>query len=191
MKKTTKLCIILMFAVGLILGSFVLLGAAGVIHIGNNGVSVDSNSNIYIGLNSEIQVVDTTGQIIQRISPQTSKGYSFAIQDDHILIDNYVDFFILNLDGEVLHKGSSLRDTHMFEQQDTFRVENNTYHISRSDLFYKVQVEHEGKTLLVYRPPVLDLVATWVLLLLITVWAILIVATIKLIKKSDRKQTDS
>lgn len=188
MKKTAKLCIVLLCAIGLLLGSLVPLSAFGVIHIGNHGVSVDSRGNVYIGLDKEIRVVDTTGQTIHRISPQTSKGYSFSIRDDQILIDNYIDFYILNLDGEVLRKEASTGDVHIFEQQDTLRVGSNTYHISRSDLFYEVQVEQGGKTVFVYRPPILDLVATWVILLLTPVWAILIIATMKRIKKRDREQ---
>ena len=186
MSKLFKRSIAVVIALGIIIICLLFLAISGIVHIGNHGISVDSQGNVYIGLDRRIQVVNSSGQPVNAFSPQTSKGYFFTIRNDQILLSNDFGLYRMGLDGKVLGKEPSSGNSNMFRQQNSFQVNNDTYEITRSNLFYRVQVVHEGVRTTIYREPFSDLIATWTLLLLAPAWFVSV--TFLLIQLRRKKQ---
>ena len=67
------------------------------------GFAVDSDANVYVGRDSWIHVYQGDREI-RKLSAQTSRGYTFALENNEILLYNGVSYYCMDLQGEVLER---------------------------------------------------------------------------------------
>ena len=67
------------------------------------GFAVDSEMNVYVGRDSWIHVYQGN-RVLRRLSPQTSRGYAFRMENDELLVYTGSDYSRMDLQGEVLER---------------------------------------------------------------------------------------
>lgn len=132
-----------------------ILLVSGTARIGFEGIRVDRNGNIYVGVPGEIRVFDPDGQLLRTISPKTSKSYVFELDKDKLLVDCYSTTYVMDLNGSVLETIPRSTLPSVMKTPDTVTVNKAIYHI-RSGLFYRVTIEKQGVETVAVRQPALD-----------------------------------
>ena len=67
------------------------------------GFAVDSQANVYVGRDSWIRVYHGDREV-RKISPQTSRGYSFRLENDELLVYAGIYYYRMDQQGEVLER---------------------------------------------------------------------------------------
>ena len=91
------------------------------------GFALDSRGNLYLGLNSEINVLDPDGNVIRTVSPTTSRGYCFTIVDDKLLISTGTSLSVLDLAGNLLAEHTPADGTARFSETHFVDGSGNEY----------------------------------------------------------------
>lgn len=114
--------------------------------------SVDSQELLYVGLDGRIEVYEN-GTIVNTISPQTSLGYVFTVQeDDTILLSTASEVFLLDLSGNVLDswedRGTQTYNQIQKQKKETISI-NGSQYTSECVLGWSRIVRNDSET--VYR----------------------------------------
>lgn len=127
----------------------------------NHGFSVDHEGNLYLGFDSEIQVTDPNGNIIRTFSSQTSRGYTFKINDsEQILLSTGSVLYTMDLYGTVIEekkddiqKGTTLPHfpTKTFTDSNGVRYEMKEHFLR----IYIYRLDENGSTA-IYEMPLYD-----------------------------------
>ena len=62
-----------------------ILIVSGTVTMSYHGIAVDSSGRLYIGTDDDIEVYEN-GKLINTISPQTTRGYVFTINENDVII---------------------------------------------------------------------------------------------------------
>ena len=101
MSKLMKICFVYMMCVIPICLLLINIGKATITY---SGFGVDSAGILYIGKDDVIEKYENN-KLLGTISPQTSRGYAFTLQeDDTILLSTASNVYKLDLAGKVLDK---------------------------------------------------------------------------------------
>ena len=69
------------------------------------GFAVDKSNNIYLGKDKSIDVLNDKGEVINKIDPMTSRGYSFTItENDEIIISTGDYWYRKDLSDNLIEK---------------------------------------------------------------------------------------
>ena len=70
------------------------------------GFALDKSDNIYLGKSGNIEVLDNKGKLIKNISPMTSRGYRFTVNENNeIIISTGYYWYRKDLSDNLLDKG--------------------------------------------------------------------------------------
>lgn len=137
---------------------FLILLMSGTARIGCEGIRIDGNGNIYVGLTEEIRVFDQSGQFLRTISPMTSKGYVFEIDGDKLFVDCASTSYVMDLNGSVLELRSYPQLPSIMKTPKTITVNETIYYIHCSRFFYRVSIEKLGEKTVAVQMPIFDLI---------------------------------
>lgn len=123
-----------------------------------SGFAVDGVGDVYIGTNQEIEVY-RENEKVRSISPRTSRGYAFDIQDDCLVISTGINVYTTDLEGHMLSEGKD-NDTEIFNKLKRYSKtcqdrDGNVYVLKEHMGRYTVM---KNETDIVYRMPLLDIV---------------------------------
>ena len=141
-----------------IVSVIMILLLSGPVRLGCEGIRIDENGNIYVGLTEEIRVFNQSGQLLRTISPKTSKGYSFEIDGDKLLLDCASTSYVMDLNGAVLELRSFPQLPTFMKSPKTVTVNETIYHIYWSNLYYRVTIEKNGEKTVAVQMPIFDLI---------------------------------
>ena len=131
------------------------------------GFAVDSSQNIYLAYNEQIQVFDTSGTMIRRITPTTSRGYDITIENDQIILAHYPDVCKLDLEGNVLEK-TELDDYDDFPRIPTWTdtdPQGNTYVLKRLRFPIKIYLRTDHGDQCVFTAPLSNMIPSVIFIL--------------------------
>ena len=157
--KTFKTYIFLTFPIVMIC---LFLIISGKVNLSYYGFAVDSNSNIYLGRTSNIYVINQSGEFKQNISAMTSRGYSFTIISDKILISTGEYLYTKSLTGDLIEKKpiNNYKENPLTNISKSEYVDSNgTKYVMKNELFrthiYRIE---SNEKIDVYQMPILDYV---------------------------------
>ncbi len=166
---------------------FVLL-MSGTVRIGCEGIRIDSDGNIYVGLSEEIRIFDRSGHLLRTISPKTSKGYVFEIDGDKLLVDCASTSYVMDLNGVVLELKPYPQLPWTMKTPKAITVNEAVYHIDCSNFFYRVTIEdHSEKTVAVQMPTFDLLVEAAFIVTQVTGFAFVVILLRKLLTPSKEE----
>lgn len=139
--------------------TLILLLISGTVKLGCKGICIDDDGRIYVGLTEEIRVFEEDGSFLRSISPKTSKGYVFSVENDRLLVDAAATSYVMDLDGTILAQRPYPQLPWTMKTPDTVSVHGKTYHITCSNFYYRVVVEHNGEKTTAVKMPAADLAA--------------------------------
>ena len=153
-KKILILLLIIVFPVFMV---SILLTITGAITTSYSGFAVDSYERIYVGTESEIEVYDK-GLLLKTISPKTSRGYAFTIQEDNtILLSTSTTVYVMDLDGNVINEYDDVgtKTFNMLQREKkTYVAENgSTYYLKNK--MGRIEIVNDNNDVL-YKMPILD-----------------------------------
>ena len=134
------------------------------IYTSYQGFAVDSQGNLYLGVNLKIIAVDSNGLERYSFSTITNRGYSFTInEEDQILLRSSGCLYTMDLNGNVLKeddKETADLILPLNKSTRSFRdAEGRIYQMS-SRFFRKEIYKYErGEASLIYQMPVLNYAA--------------------------------
>ena len=149
----------------LVLSLFLLLGLKAPMQC--LGFAVDSSQNIYLAYNEQIQVFDPSGTMIRRITPTSSRGYDITIENDQIILADYPDVCILDLEGNVPEE-TELDDYDDYPRIPTWTdtdPQGNTYVLKRLRFPIKVYLRTGNGDKCVFTAPLRNMIPTVLFLL--------------------------
>lgn len=162
---------------------------SGQVRIGCKGVCVDSAGKIYVGLEEEIRVFDEKGLLLRVISPQTSKGYEFAIDGEMLIVNANGNTYFMDLEGKLL---STVKESQaLSSRKDAVAVNGSVYHISASSLYYRVSIEQNGAEKVPVQMPFFDLLAEGVFLAWSVFFVILFMRVMFLFRQHSKRGNKS
>ena len=132
---------------------------SGKANVSINGFAVDRKGYLYIGQESKIEVIKES-QVIRTVSPHTSRGYTFTIENEKILVGESCYIYTMDLNGEILSKNEdpftektneirSLKKVFIDEDGGKYKLINILGH-------YKVIRTKNGESITIYRMLLLD-----------------------------------
>ncbi len=156
--KVSKMLIFYLILVFPVFFTCLILIISGTVSMFYSGFAVDSSGVLYIGKETKIEKY-YDGKMIGTISPQTSRGYAFTIQnDDTILLSTASTVYKMDLLGNVLDKQEDT-GTKTFNKlqrsKNTFISQNNRKYIMKSR-FGRTVIYSEKD--IIYKMPMLDYV---------------------------------
>lgn len=173
----------------IVLAVLLVMIISGQVRIGCKGVCVDSAGKIYVGLEEEIRVFDEKGRLLRVISPQTSKGYAFAIDGEMLIVNANGNTYFMDLEGKLL--STTIESQALDSGNHTVAVNGSVYHISASPLYYRVSIEQNGEETVPVQTPFWDLLAEGVFLAWGVFFSILFVRVMILFKQHSKGVNES
>ena len=162
-----------------------------------DGVAVDSDKNLYLGKGSVIQVFSPSGEEIRNLSSMTSRGYSFTITEDNlILLDTGSDVYTMDIYGNIIQKsdstGESIFSKYRYTNKYSYITSDGTQYIMKNILFRtKICKVMNGKYEQVYIMPIYDFIVKMSFILCIvsalTVLPFLIIKSRKIYSSSHQQ----
>ena len=161
--KAIKMVVIYLIVVWPIMLACFLSMMAGNISVSYNGFAIDSSDNLYIGKQTKIEKY-YEGELIDTISPHSSRTYAFTIQDDEIILSNTSAVYTLDLDGNVIskHEDFDAKTYDSLQYKKEFTAANGKTYFLKSSFGRKQIVSENGDIL--YKMPVKDYVAKLLLI---------------------------
>lgn len=160
---------------------FWLLTTTQAVLLGYNGFAVDSNGNLYLGLNHQISV-HSNGKLVRSITTGTSRGYAFTIDNsDHLILSTSTTIYKMDLYGNIIETGHD-ENARLFlnmQRNRTFTAEDGSKYVCKNTLGY-IEILNNGVT--VYRMPGWHYIALIAFILSIISFAIGIIMNIYYIK---------
>lgn len=97
------------------------------------GFAVDSSEKIYIGKNSAIEVYEN-GTQIKTINSMSSRYYTFAIENDNMLMATAEKLYILDLEGNIISEKdvNTSQTMRALESVTDYEVNGNVYSFDKS-----------------------------------------------------------
>ena len=135
------------------------------IYTSYQGFAVDSQGNLYLGVNLKIIAVDSNGLERYSFSTITNRGYSFTInEEDQILLRFGEYLYTMDLHGNVLKEdiGKEKADLILPQNRSTrsFRdSEGRIYQMSNRFFRKEIYKYERGEASLIYQMPLLNYVA--------------------------------
>lgn len=134
--KKYKNILIFVFTFGVVIFSCLFLIASGKSSPCINGFAVDSYGRLYVGELTKISVYKDKSKI-KEISPLTTRGYTFTIKADEIIVATSSEVWYLNLTGEI-KRSEDDSDTEKFN----FIKSNNKTFISDTGKKYSIDYSY-------------------------------------------------
>ena len=188
MMKMPKLLIVYLLIAWPIIMFFLITTSTGKVSISYDGFAIDNNSNIYLGKNSAIEVLNYDGKILRNISPYTSRGYKFTITSNNqikISTGNYL--YLTDLSGNLISKKeiTDYKDDELISvNRYKFVTSDGTQYVMKNHFLRTCIYQMHGKQkTIVYKMPVFDYI---VKLLIIACFLGLIIIVPIVIFKSRR-----
>lgn len=126
--------------------TWLVLSHNGTIHEGGiNCFDVDSAGDLYVGYTRAIEVYHE-GEWVRTISPQTSRGYKFCIENDEIYIGGS-GHAVMSLEGEVLRKcsDSEVRSAAGGLFNKSMEKDGKTYRLLTHAGFKRAEILRDGE----------------------------------------------
>ena len=122
------------------------------------GFAIDGNGNLYIGKNYAIEVLGQDGSVLRQISPYTSRGYRFTIEENNtILIDTGDFLYRTDLSGNLKESKEIHGDGLSVSVLHKYVSANGTVYRMKSRLLRPYIVRMDGaERVQIYKMPAFD-----------------------------------
>ena len=171
--RTTNLIISIAITgiAGLTILMILLLSVTGKVSLGNHGVCMDAEGNIYVGRDRQITVYDLAGTQIQVISPHTSRGYQFRIERDQLYVTAGGRILKMDLTGTILGQENDTVRSVQSVRKEHYTFESRAFEVSRNHFYFSVKEQLPGGERIILEESTWNILAN--IFLLFSVFALL------------------
>lgn len=132
--KMPKFLIIYILVVWPIIAFALLSIITGKACISYEGFAIDRDSNLYLGKDYVIEVLDSDGNFLRNINPYTGRGYSFTVTKDNTLkISTGEYLYETDLYGNLINK-KKIKD---YKDDELLRVSKYKYECSNGTVYIR------------------------------------------------------
>ena len=159
--RIPKLFIAYVLSIWPIIMFFLFMIITGKVCVSYEGFAVDSESNLYLGKDYAIEVLNENGEVLRNIFPFTSRGYKFTVTTDNTIIISTGEYlYTTDLLGNLIDKKtiSDYTDDKLNNiNSHKFTTSNGTVYVMKNFLLrtYIYRLE-ESQKVTVYKMPIFD-----------------------------------
>lgn len=136
-----------------------ILTLSGTVTFSYNGFAIDETGSLYIG-QYEYLVVYDQGHMIKKIPLMTSKGYSFTIRDNHLVVAANAKIYTTDLNGKILsEEDDRLTQTYneLYRRRKSFETVDGQVYKSTNWLgYYIIWNINKQSSKIIYQMPIFD-----------------------------------